>query len=51
MVLNQMRILIFSGDAFKFAVLKKALGRLLSLILILSLACLWILLAAKPALA
>lgn len=42
---------IFSRNAFKFAVLKKALLRLLGLILILSLAWVWVLIGAKPALA
>ncbi len=46
-----MRMLIFSGNAFKFSSVKKALLRLLSLLLILSLAFLWVLIAAKPALA
>ncbi len=49
MFLVQMRSLY--GNAFKFPVFKKALLRLLGLILILSLAWLWVLLAAKPALA
>jgi uncharacterized protein YjbI with pentapeptide repeats len=46
-----MQILIFSGNAFKLPLLKKALLRLISLILILGFACLWLLIATKPALA
>ncbi len=51
MLLTKMRRLVFPGDIFKLSVLKTALLRLLGLILILGLAWLWILIAAKPALA